>query len=177
MKSVEFNPHGYVASFGKVSVGEIVEAIIVDGRDEVIRSVLEYGVQRIVDENRAKQRRLVKLPLPVSVATKVAARPRSGRVNVMQLSKTAIKKIKQVMTGALLEWQIHGVSLGYITKEELLAEAESDERKGLGLFSNVKFYRALAQKMQPMQKVSEAWTAQQVEDLKASIWAKEEAVA
>lgn len=172
MKSVDFNPHGYVASFGKLSVGEIVEAVMVDGRDEVIRAFVAHGVQSIVDENRAKQRRLVKLPLPVPAAATVA--PSKGRA-VMQLSKTAIKKIKRTMTGALLEWQVHGVSLGYVTKEELLAEAESDERKGNGLFSNVKFYRALAQKMQPMQKVSDAWTAQQVENLKASIWTTEEA--
>lgn len=162
MKPPEFNPHTYVASFGKVSVAAIVDAIIVDGRKEVIRSLLEYGVQKVIDENRARKRKLAKLPMPVS--PKASPRP-------IRLSPRTMKKAATDLHGALLDWKIRGVSLGLITKAELIAEADADERKGKGYLDNVAFYRALAQKMKaPADKVADVWSEEQVEKLKASIW-------
>lgn len=170
MRQTKFNPHTYIASFGNDSLCNIVDAIIADGRDEVIRCFIERGVFLIQNENRAKKRSAAKMPIAAEKSKKTAT-PKK----VLHLSKKTMDRAKVALHGVLLDWKIRGVSLGLCTKSMLLEEAEKDRNKGDGMYKNVKLYTSLAQKMKPSDKVNEVWTEEEVENLKRSIWPVEDA--
>lgn len=154
------NLHDYVEKFGKDASIEKVTAAVMRGERKLVRAFVELGVATVIAQIRHSKRKLVK----------VAVAPKPVPFNTMKLSEKVMIRAKTDLDGVLASWVIDGVVLGLVTKAKLMEEAQRDRAKGDGLYANVAFYEALSQRMTDGQTVREAWSAEQVEALKASIW-------
>jgi hypothetical protein len=165
VKPPQFELHPYVASFvdDKVKPEAIVDAILAEGREEVIRAFLLYGVIRAINELKHQRRTTLKRTGKPHRATE--------KVTYLQLSKRTKRHAMVTLHGILASWMVGDTPLGLTTKKRLRQEVEKGDRQIRGVSGNNDFYRTLMQKMRTDESVVvEAWTEKQVDALRDSIW-------
>ena len=68
-------------------------------------------------------------------------------------------------------WRVGRLSIGDMTREQLLAEAAAEERKSNGHLKDAKLYKAIAKPMHPGQLVRDYWESPEaIHMLRDEIW-------
>lgn len=141
---------------------------ILNGSRSVILYVLAIGIEAI----KSKMRRHTRQSLKREIVPEYVAGRTFGSI---KLSQKTIKRMEKVGDRLWLDWKVGLWSLGEMTKEQLLAQVESEKKSAHGSLQNAEFYRALAEPLRAGQSVKDFWSPVDAGALKEKIYKKTEA--
>jgi len=133
--------------------GDITKAAeyIIKNDDDLTLYGLYYGIRHIAAVRRRNTRRDLKSNIsPVVIPNKSGVGIHFDKATIQRLNARGNQFIK--------DWKIGSLTLGDLTKEELLVEAEKEDRAGTGHMINAGIYRALAEPLDKGQKMRSYWT-------------------
>jgi hypothetical protein len=132
--------------------GRIDAAEVILQNRELALYVIDVGVNKILALERRLVRREMKNKILPHEDIKYTER---GAIN---FSAQTMKRVNSHHKEFMRRWYIGGLSLGNLTKEELLAEAAKEKKAGHGHFMNASIYEILAKPLQPGQRMRDYWT-------------------
>ena len=138
---------------------------IYSGPDRLAIYVITIGLEALKSRKRRERRR--------ELRTELQPQFKSGRttgsvVFTEKTKKTLLKKTVNLFGDD--GWQIGDLNLGDFSKEQLLAQAIAEENSAKGSLRNAKFYRALAEPLQPGQLARDYWKPETAYRIKGEIW-------
>lgn len=147
---------------GSATTADAAENLLVGSRS-VALYVLGIGVEAI----KSKTRRSVRRTLKQEIKPEYVKGPVTGSV---RLSKRSVRRMSELGDRLWADWKIGVYSLGDMTREQLLAQVESEKKSAHGSLQNVQFYKALADPMGDGQLVREHWSPESVKALKKQVY-------
>jgi hypothetical protein len=131
--------------------GRIDAAHYILQNKELALYVIDVGINKILAQERRQIRREIKSRIiPQDDLRHVS----SGGI---RFSASTVKRVHANHQQFLQEWYIGGLSLGNLTKEELLAEAVKEKKAGYGHYINAGIYEILADPLKPGQRMRDYW--------------------
>lgn len=131
------------------------------------RSLALYALGIGVEAIKSKERRSVRRVLKQEIQPQYVKGPVTGSV---RLSKQSVRRMSELGDRLWLDWKIGVYSLGDMSREQLLAQVESEKKSAHGSLQNVRFYKALADPMRDGQLVKEHWSPETVKALKKRVY-------
>lgn len=120
------------------------------------RGLILYVITLGLGTLKAKQRRQRRRELKVEVKPQYTAGRTTGSIKFTKATQKRLIQHAQDLFGAD-GWMIGDLQLGGMTKEQLIAQAESEEASAKGSLRNARFYRALAEPLKSGQKAGSYW--------------------
>lgn len=149
---------------------DLATAMVYEGPKKMALYVLWIGLNTIKAQRRSITRRDIKK----AIKPELKPGKKIGTVIFTEKTKEKIFASTRDLFGDN-GWKIGNISLGNYTKEDLLAQAVTEERSARGMMFNADFYRALAEPMETGQLVRDYWKPEDLSKIKDDIAKKEPA--
>ena len=133
------------------------------------RAVALYVILLGLEAFKSKYRRKRRRELKADVRPQFKAGAVTGSVVFTDATKKRLADRTRDLFGKD-GWMIGELNLGAMTKEQLIAQASNEEASAKGLIQNARFYRALAEPLEPGQRADAYWNKSAGLKLKAGIW-------
>jgi len=158
--------HDEVLGIIKDAEGDLSAAaeVVYKTRTLAIYAIL-IGLQTLMRKKRATRRR--------ELRSEVQPQFKPGRVTgSVVLTEPAKKRLLSITQRLFGDdgWMIGEINLGVMTKEGLLAQAQSERASAHGSLRNAEFYEALAAPLQPGQLVKVYWRPEEASEVRGKIW-------
>lgn len=144
----------------------VAAGAIYEGPKEIALYVIMLGLETI----KSKRRRTRRRELREEIKPQFKAGKTTGSVTFTAKTKERIKRNHSINLFGDDGWQIGGLNLGDMTKEQLLAQAANEQSSAKGSLRNAQFYTALAEPLAPGQTARTYWKSETARKMKGEIW-------